>query len=103
MYVEIELKKKKKEKIFDFESLVLQKFRKITAISHPCISQRNQKGGIYTRNKHNTRQSTWLLTAVFQDLLLHPRGKVVEVVAISHLVSWTIPRPEFSGTVKTTR
>ena len=34
MYVEIELKKKKKN--FDFESLVLRKFRKITAISHPC-------------------------------------------------------------------
>ena len=29
-------KKKKKKKIFDFESLVLRKFRKITAISHPC-------------------------------------------------------------------
>ena len=32
MYVEIELKKIK----IDFESLVLRKFRKITAISHPC-------------------------------------------------------------------
>ena len=30
------VKKKKKKKIFDFESLVLQKFRIITAISHPC-------------------------------------------------------------------
>ena len=37
MYVEIEFKKKKKKKRnFDFESLVLRKFRKITAISHPC-------------------------------------------------------------------
>ena len=36
MYVEIELKKNKTRKqIFDFESLVLQKFRKITAVSHP--------------------------------------------------------------------
>ena len=36
MYVEIELKKKKKKKnFFDSESLVLRKFRKITAISHP--------------------------------------------------------------------
>ena len=33
VHVEIELKKKKKN--FDFESLVLRKFRKITAISHP--------------------------------------------------------------------
>ena len=30
------LKKKKKKRNFDFESLVLRKFRKITAISHPC-------------------------------------------------------------------
>ena len=37
MYVEIEFKKKKK-KFFDFESLVLRKFRKITAISHPCFT-----------------------------------------------------------------
>ena len=37
MYVEIELKKKKRRKKIDFESLVLRKFRKITAISHPCI------------------------------------------------------------------
>ena len=37
VYVEIEFKKKKKN--FDFESLVLRKFRKITAISHPCISE----------------------------------------------------------------
>ena len=36
MYVEIELKKKEKKRKFDFESLVLRKFRKITAISHPC-------------------------------------------------------------------
>ena len=28
--------KKKKEKKFYFENLVLRKFRKITAISHPC-------------------------------------------------------------------
>ena len=41
MYVEIELKKKKKKKKKnDFESLVLRKFRKITAISHPCMSNR---------------------------------------------------------------
>ena len=38
MYVEIELKKEKKRKKrnFDFEILVLRKFRKITAISRPC-------------------------------------------------------------------
>ena len=45
MYVEIELKKKKKEKKkkrnVDFESLVLRKFRKITAISHPCNTETN--------------------------------------------------------------
>ena len=36
IHVEIELKKKKKKKRnFDSESLVLQKFRKITAISQP--------------------------------------------------------------------
>ena len=34
MYVEIEFKKKI---FFDFESLVLRKFRKITAISHPWV------------------------------------------------------------------
>ena len=36
MYVEIELKKKEKKRTFDFESLVLRKFRKITEISHQC-------------------------------------------------------------------
>ena len=46
MYVEIELKKKKK--IFDFESLVLRKFRKITAISHPCSAVVGWRG---TRGK----------------------------------------------------
>ena len=36
IHVEIRVKKKKKKKK-DFESLVLRKFRKITAISHPCV------------------------------------------------------------------
>ena len=38
IHVEIELKKKEKKRKFDFESLVLRKFRKITAISHPWDS-----------------------------------------------------------------
>lgn len=35
------------------------------------------------------------LTAVLQYLLLHPSGQVVQVVAIPHLITRAVPRPEF--------
>ena len=41
-HIHVEIRVKKKKKKF-FESLVLWKFRKITAISHPCIYLRHRR------------------------------------------------------------
>ena len=51
-----ELKKKKKK--FDFESLVLRKFRKITAISHPCNLLNNWEGRGRRGQKIHTHSHT---------------------------------------------
>ena len=75
MHVEIELKKGKKRN-FDFESLVLRKFRKITAISHPwCYIVKIYHSGLET-SRCNTRNavihevitvSNFLLSAELRD------------------------------------
>ena len=62
MYVEIELKKKKGKKFFDFESLVLRKFRKITAISHPC-----------TCHDHNTATAATAIHSIIHCLFINKK------------------------------
>ena len=88
MYVEIEFKKKKNF-FFDFESLALRKFRKITAISHPC-SPHSQESRVQARLQGSLKPITEFHLLVVVCLLFNSSCSVphqaTQTVAPNHKI-----------------